>query len=178
MKDTAKSYRWERPYRRELPSTSMYFIICCLETACQDCSWGQQLFLYYCIHPIVFCSLKCVISLTLKMDLQHMQLQKTGWILLLLSIYGSSTLLESSSFITMSSHDYYFACWVQAFYLKVKVPIVLTTIICLQYIEENRRGVGVKQKDKILPGAVQLQAHPQWQRSNVPWLFQGQTTDH
>lgn len=66
------------------------------------------------------------------------------------------SLLETSSFITMLSHNYYFACWVQAFYLKVRVPIVLTIIICLQYIKENRCGVGVKLKDKILQGAENM----------------------
>lgn len=93
-----------------------------------------------------------------------MQFQKIGWNLLSFSIYGSSILLEASSFITMSSHDYYFACWVEAFRLKVKVPIVLTIIICSQYIEENRCGLGLKWKaqiwwgaENVLPDAVQPQ---------------------
>lgn len=82
-----------------------------------------------------------------------MQFQKIGWNLLSLSIYGSSTLLEALSFITMSSHGYYFACWVEAFQLKVKVPIVVTAVKCLQYIEEKRCGLGLELKAQILWGA-------------------------
>ena len=65
-------------------------------------------------------------------------------------------MLEASSFITMSSRDYYFDCWVEAFELKVKVPIVRTIIICLQYTEENGCGLGLKLKAQVLWGAENI----------------------